>query len=473
MTQHDQETILHELYRSLDERWRPEDVAQKIVLLLLLTGSDCKKLEKAAKAGQANFWSSMSQDFQRPCNMSRQLKVAEELFGRSVNISPDDVTEIEKWIKEAEQAIGKTYGRNDFKQDRLPKSERKKAGIDISRRQYNKRFRFAVRLERKVLTLRREQFKRALTLASKNRLAANITWEDFAADLNTACFIAYYVARCNLRSLFTNTSQVRPYDEICEVLMQRCKRAPEVTNWWAIAHVLPNEEMIEHLDGEQKGVLLAEYFNLMNEAATFLKELWETNNLDAGMVVRQGNDSTTWNVTAGAWNKLRDGWFSLMYALGLLDAVEQMCPGKVLRLMAADVVWWHRRSGGGLQADTFVWKELPRPWEVLSGDVACPKSLVENVCARFGVDPVKSGWTAPKPGRTIEKFTPTPELVHGVVVASPLLAAVFRKAGVFSGKEAKQQWPATTVHEIRCRHWMQQEQRRKELEKGKSESSTV
>lgn len=473
MTQQEQETVWRELYRSLDERWRPEDVAQRIVLLLPLAGPDRKKLEKAAKAGWLNFWSSMSQDFQRPCNMSRQLKVAEELFGKSVNISPEDVTEIEKWIKEAEQTIGKTYGRNDFKQDRLSKSERKKAGIDISRRQYNKRFRFAVRLERKVLKLRRERFKRALTLASRNRLAANITWEDFAADLNTACFIAYYVARCNLRSLFTNTSQVRPYDEICEVLMQRCKRASEATNWWAIAHVLPNEEVIEHLDDEQKGVLLAEYFNLMNEAATFLKELWETNNLDADMVVRKGNDSTTWNVTAGAWNKLRDGWFSLMYALGLLDAVEQMCPGKVLRLMAADVVWWHRRSGGGLEPDTFVWKELPRPWEVFSGDVPCPKSLVESVCAKHGVDPVKSGWTAPKPGRTVEKFTPTPELVHGVVVASPLLAAVFRKAGVFSGKEAKQAWPATTVHEIRCRHWRQQEQRRKELEKGKSESSTV
>src|SRR5262249_24618320 len=247
-----------------------------------------------------------------------------------------------------------------------------------------------------------------------------------------------------------------PYDEICEVLMQRCNCQPETTNWWAIAHVLPNDEVIGHLDDEQKGVLLAEYFDLMNEAATFLKELWEANNLDADMVVRKGNDSTTWNVTAGAWNKLRDGWFSLMYALGLLDAVEQMCPGKVLRLMAADVVWWHRRSGGGLEPDTFVWKELPRPWEVFSGDVPCPKSLVESVCVNHGVHPVKSGWSAPKPGRTIEKFTPTPELVHGVVVASPLLAAVFRKAGVFSGKKVKQAWPATTVHEIRCRHWMQQ-----------------
>jgi hypothetical protein len=316
--------------------------------------------------------------------------------------------------------------------------------------------------------LAREQFKRALTLASKNRLAAQITWEDFSCDVNSACFIAYYVARCNLRSLFTNNSQARPYDEICEALMQRCNRQPERTNWWAIAHVLPNEEVVGHLDDEQKGVLLSEYFNLMSDAAQFLKDLWASNQFNEDMVVRKGNDSTTWNVAAGAWNKLRDGWFSLMYALGLLDAVEQMCPGKVLRLMAADVAYWHRMSGGGMHNDTLVWKELPLPWQVFAGDVQCPKSLVESVCAKHGLDPIKSGWSAPRPGRAVERFEPTPELVHGVVVASPLLAAVFRKAGVFSGKEVKRSFPASTVEEIRWRHWTEQNERKEENEKARN-----
>jgi hypothetical protein len=96
-------------------------------------------------------------------------------------------------------------------------------------------------------------------------------WFGFTVDpagvnlLTALLFIAYYVARCNLRSVFTNTSQARPYDEICEMLMQRCNRQQEQTNWWAIAHVLPIHEVICHLDDEQKGVLLAEYFNLMNE----------------------------------------------------------------------------------------------------------------------------------------------------------------------------------------------------------------
>ena len=465
MNWQDRELVLRDLHRSLDERWRPEDVAQKIVAILDLSDVERRTIELAANAGRENFYFTMSRDFHRPGGMSRQLKVASELFGRTVTFTPDDVEQIEAWIKESEQAIGKTFGHNDFKYDRLPKPDRKKAGIDISRRQYNKRFRLAVRLEHKARKLAREQFKRSLTLASKNRLAAKINWEDFSSDVNSACFIAYYVARCNLRSLFTNKSQARPYDEICEALMKRCNRQPEWTNWWSIAHVLPNEEIVRHLDDEQKGVLLAEYFNLMNEAAGFLKELWDGNEFNEDMVVRKGNDSTTWNLAAGAWNKLREGWFSLMYALGLLDAVELMCPGKVLRLMAADVAFWHRSSGGGVHNDTLVWKEIPLPWQVFSGDAQCPMSLVEAVCAKHGLDPVKSGWSAPKPDCTVEKFEPTPELVHGVVVASPLMAAVFRKAGVFSGKPAKRSLPASTVDEIRWRHWSQQNERKVENEK--------
>ena len=464
---------LRELHRSLDERWRPEDVAQKVGAVLDLTRSERGTLEKAVQAGRRNVWFSMSSDFHRPAGMGRQLKVAENLFGVPVHFAPDDVAQIEAWIKAAEQSIGKTFGFNDFKYDRLPKAERKKAGIGISRRQYNKRFRLAARLERKARKLAREQFKRSLTLASKNRLAANIGWEDFSADANSACFIAYYVARCNLRSVFTDTSQVRPYDEICEMLMRRCNRNQAETNWWAIAHVLPTTEVLRHLDDEQKGVLLADYFNLMNDAALLLKALWETNDLREDMVVRRGNDSSTWNITAGAWNNLREGWFSLMYDLGMVDAVERMCPGKVLRLMAADVAWWHRQSGGDLHEDTAIWKELPHPWDVLSGDENCPKSLVDRVCTKNGLDPIKSGWSAPKPGRTIEQFTPTPELVHGVVVASPLLAAVFRKAGVFSGKKAKGSVPISTVDEIRSRHWLEQERRRQDIINKKDNTSAV
>jgi len=52
---------------------------------------------------------------------------------------------------------------------------------------------------------------------------------------------------------------------------------------------------------------------------------------------------------------------------------------------------------------------------------------------RFDAD--ATGWTQPyQQGRT-ELPAPAPDLVHGVVVSSPLLAAVLRRVGVFSGQK--------------------------------------
>ena len=462
------EETLRELHGSLDERWQPEDIAQKLLSILDLTKSECRTVGKAANSRRPSYWTSMSKDFHRPVNMKRQLSVAQQLFDKPVSFLPDDTDQIEVWLQEAEESIGKRFGDNDFKYSRLSKSERLEQGIEISRRQYNKRFRLAVRMEKKIHRLKKEQFKRALTLASKSRLVSQISWDDFCADHDSAAFIAYYVSRCNLRSVFTNTSQVRPYDDICDCLMKRCQKKGQQVNWWAIAHVYPHASVIKWLDDEQKGVLLGDYFAVMQNAAKLLEELWESNDLSDDMIVRRGNDSTTWNVTAGAWNKLREGWISFMYELGLVDAVDAMCPGKVLRLMAADVAWWHRRSGGDIHPDTKVWKELPRPWDVVLHEVPCPKDLVDRTCVSHGLDPVKSGWSAPRPGKYVETFTPTPELVHGVVVSSPVLASVFRKAGVFSGKKATGICSAPMVDEIRSRHLNSQEDRRREIENKKS-----
>jgi hypothetical protein len=113
------------------------------------------------------------------------------------------------------------------------------------------------------------------------------------------CFIAYYVARCNLRSEFTTLGQQRPY--------------------------------------------------------------WERGGINREtMVVRRGNDSSAWNNTAGAWNKARGSWIALLQAMGMTEELDSMCFGKVLRLMAADVAAWHRLSGGELEPDTKVWSEVPR-----------------------------------------------------------------------------------------------------------------
>jgi hypothetical protein len=119
----------------------------------------------------------------------------------------------------------------------------------------------------------------------------------------------------------------------------------------------------------------------------------------------------------------------------MTEELDSMCFGKVLRLMAADVAAWHRLSGGELEPDSKVWSEVPLPWEVLSGEAGCTRAMVEAICRKHGVDPVKKGWTAALQKKVAE-FRPTPELVHGVIVINPQLAAAIKRAGWFSGKRA-------------------------------------
>jgi hypothetical protein len=114
--------------------------------------------------------------------------------------------------------------------------------------------------------------------------------------------------------------------------------------------------------------------------------------------------------------------------------LDDLCPGKVLRLMAADVAAWHGASGGGLHPDTRVWAALPAPWDALARKARCTRAMVEAACRNHGVDP--AGWTGPRPPKLPVPFRPTPELVHGVAIGSPGLATLLREAGWFTGKMA-------------------------------------
>jgi hypothetical protein len=446
MTSQSRETLLRELFRSLDRRLRPEDVAD-LVLRVLGDGADKATrgvVNRAARQAHGRLgwgYSSMSADFARPADFNRQLATAAALFPRVEGAAcaggGDDVGRVRAYAGRAGATIGKEVGRNDFLRHRLCADARKLAGVDLSRRQYNKRFRLLARIERKCARVEREWTKRGFTLVGKSRLASQLTWEEFSADVPSACFVAYFASRCGLRSEFTNGPQERPYDEVAHALFCHATAGP-APNWWAIAHVFPERQVLVHLSDEQKGRLLGEWFRLLEQVAEFLRQTWEANRFDRkSMVVRRGNDSSTWNVTAGAWNKARDAWVNLLYALEFDGVLEAMCPGKVLRLMAADVAWWHRAGGGGLAPDTAVWAALPLPWDVLSGRAECRLGFVEEVCRAHGVDPVKSGWVAPKPQAVARPFRPTPELVHGVTVCHPGLAAQLRKLGVFSGKALK------------------------------------
>jgi hypothetical protein len=437
--------VLRALYATLDRRCRPEDVAQLVLDGFggLYSADERAVIGTAARGALRHHtipYTSMSQDFARPVGFASQLVVAHQLFAAvpAVPVGADaDPGAITDFITAAGRTIGKAHGASDFKADRLNRARREAAGLDVTKRQYNKRFRLLARMERKRARLARELRKRALTLVGKSGLASRLSWDEFAADPASACFVAYYTARCNLRSEFTVAGQQRPFDQIADALFARATRAGGA-NWWALAHVLPDREVLARLDDGQKGALLARWFGVLEDVAGLLREVWAANEFNrATMIVRRGNDSSTWNTTAGAWNKARANWIALLHALDMDDVLAAACPGKVLRLMAADVAAWHRAVGGGLDPDTQVWAALPFPWEVLSGAAECPRAHVEGVCARHGIDPVQKGWTAPRPARAVAAFRPTPELVHGVTVGNPGLAFLLRMVGVFSGKALK------------------------------------
>lgn len=438
-------TQFEELYESLRRRRRPEDIAQLIAESpeIEMDRGTAKLLQRASKGSLKQNWfgySSMSADFGQAVGCERQLSKGRELFpnvafdeGRGAELADADA-----FIEAASPEIRMKPGRADFLSDRLNRSARDEAGLDLSKRQYNKRFRFLRRLHRKRDRFSRELRKRSYTLISKSRLASLIPPEEFYSDPASGAFIAYYTARCNLRSEFTAGKQQRPFDEIADNLFSICRTAPRTTNWWAIAHVFPDLEVLAHLSDEKKGQLLGRWFSTLSEIAGLLREVWSVSEIDrATMIVRRGNDSTTWNNIAGAWNKARDSWFKLLFSLGMEDVIEAMCPGKVLRLMAADVAAWHMQTGDTLEEDTRVWCALPLPWEVLSGETKCSREFVEHMCKRHKVDPLEKGWIAPPPDRKVAKFRPTPELVHGVTVGHPGLAIFLRKAGFFSGKHLK------------------------------------
>jgi hypothetical protein len=435
-----------ELFHSLSKRSRPEDVAELIRRELdgSLSTAEAAVLHRAARGAlsrQSWGYSSMSDEFLRPVGMANQVQTARDLFPGVASPEGGDCDRpsvLAAYIGETSRTIAKVPRQSDFKAHRLDRARREAAGLgELSKRQYNKRFRLLARMERKLDTLEREIRKREFTLVSKSRLASRIAEADFARDRDTACFVAYLTARSNLRSVFTNGPQQRAYDEIADMLFERCRRNPD-TDWWVIAHVQPDAEVLSHLTGEQKGRFLAMWFGLLTGIAGLLREVWEKSRFDrATMVVKRGDDSTTWNATAGAWNKAREAWIGVLYAMGADELLDRLCPGKVLRLMAADVAAWHRMSGGGLEPDTAVWAVLPPPWEVLDGSATCSRNDVETACRRAGVDPEKKGWTAPRPERVVEAFRPTPELVHGVEVGHPGLALVLRMLGFFSGKSVK------------------------------------
>lgn len=444
-----------QIYEALRRRLRPEDVAQ-IVLDELgpeLTIPERRLLEKAAtnsmKSGLHQL-TSMSADFFAAVPPERRVAKAQELFDRAAALTAAecaDIGRLKEFVKQLSAEIDKAIGRSSFKYDRLDRAARKAVGLDLSKRKYNRLFRFVARFEAAVERYRKELGFAELRQVAKNGMASRMSQADFAASGAASYFVAYFVARQNRRSEFTNTAQDRPFDEIAGMLLDRFRRAPNAAGWRIIARVMPDIEIISCLSDSEKLALFADWLSLLRQIAEAMKSIRVQSSFDrATMIVRRGDDSSSWNAATGAWNAARQAWLAVIVMLGMEDVLDLVCLGKAMRLMAADVARWH---GGALHPDTAVWSALPPPWDVFDGKATCTRADIESACAEFGVDPVAGGWTAPRRARQAVAFAPTPELVQGVAVSHPELAVMLRKAGWFSGKPSRSLPDGVAVEVVR------------------------
>lgn len=428
------------LHASLRARPTPEAVASMVMAAIgpQLTGPQYRVLKRAADAPAASY-SSMSDDFEGPVPPTHKLRMFAAAVGADVDKVLDvagDPVRLRGELLILAPFVGWRPG-VDFK-GRMNRAERYDAGLgQLSRRRYNRIVRMASGLLAYVDRMDQIERLRQLQRLGRSGLAQQITLAEMRADIDGACFVAYWVANRNRRRAFTLQGRDSPFDAIAMMLLGRCLGRQDDTDWWMVARAYPTPEIVAMLPVQQRGQLAGMWMAHMRAAAALLQDLYERfpGGVDrTRMIVQRGMDSSTWNTVAQAFNNARAGWLNCLAALGALDLIDVACPGKVMRLMAGDLAAYHRGVGGGVDPDTRVWATLPLPWEVLAGDATCSRQTVELACAEQGVDPTARGWTAPRQVGAPSDWKPTPELVHGIEVADPLWAGVLRRAGVFSGK---------------------------------------
>ncbi|MET9627857.1 hypothetical protein ABZX92_10375 [Lentzea sp. NPDC006480] len=426
---------LDRLYDSLDARLRPEDVAALVLEAQpSLTHREREVVQyAAAHASRRHGFSAVDA---RPVGATHQVAAARFLFGVDGGVvDVDDPISVLEFAAAVGSEIDWNPAHTDFLTDRLNRDARDAAGIELSKRQYNRRFRMLRRLSAKVSRMERARKMRDTTLFAAPGFVGAVDRARFRADPDAACFIAYFTALRELRREFVLESRANPFDLVADVLFARCA-ARGGTDWPMIALTCPAPDVLSRLRPEQLGRLLGMWSAATRSIASSLAALWQSASIDkATMIVRQGVDSSTWNALAGVYNTARAGWIACLHAAGLTSLIEHAWPGKVMRVMAGDLAAWHQEPGGSLHPDTSVWSRLPLPWDVLDGTVACSRADVEAACREQRVEPEKSGWTAPRTHRAIARFRLTPELVHGVAVSDPLWAMMLRRAHVFGGQD--------------------------------------
>lgn len=422
------------LYEAITRRISPEALATRV--LESVPDPICADGWRIRKRG--HYRSYMPEDFEQVSPLTRTANILAGHVGFP-SMTDDDARNphvITELCAAARGYIGAPVSTKplDFRNDRDNREQRGKKLIDVPKRKYNRIFRMIQFLETENAG---NAMYAKLCLAqrvAKSALATEITPEQFSGDCATAQFVAYMSARMNMRSVFTNQAQDKPFDKHAEDMLKVLMRRKS-TDWMLVAHVFPRADVLAKLNDDDKVRLLAIATRHMHSTAELLAHISAETDIDPRktVTVKAGDDSSSWNAAAGAWNKTRDWWVSLVQAIGMDDLLEEYLPGKTMRLMAADVVYWHYQTGGKPHPDTLVCAELPNPWDVVIGDATCTRADVVAACKKHGVDPSKSGWAAARPRKTVEHWRPTPELVHGVIVQNPELAYLMRKAGWFAG----------------------------------------
>ena len=420
-------------------------------------GCGCPACAGAALADPAAgpAYTSMPEDFERPAGCEQQVRHAARMFGLDpalvlAGLDASDPAQVAAWI----DTVGGPLGwRHDLDwHGRLTREGRDLLAARLgqaahpalaSKRQYNRHLRPLRDLEDKRRRLAAGLELRRLVLVGRSGFACDIPLDRFAADRYAAALVTYLTARKNGRRAFALEGKENPVDGVAQMLLDRCARRP-ATDWPMIAAVHPRPAILARLDDRQAGELLGRWWAVMSATAEILAGIWpgEGHWRDgkvnpAEMITARGIDSYRWNTVAQAYNAARAGWLAACSARGAVELTGTFLPGKTMRVMAYDLQRWHAGdSGSAAHADTAVWAALPRPWDVIHGLASCTAADVEQACRAAGLDPAASGWTAPLADGQVAAFTPTPELVHGVAVASPLWAGMLRSAGVFSGKAA-------------------------------------
>jgi hypothetical protein len=402
------------LFNSMEERWRPEDVAALAAQLQPELRPTLKPALRSSWFGKVYF-----DNHGRPGFRGHSINTS--ITKRFPGLPTDPAAAVE-FLREQTGLVS-----SDLR-NRMPAPLRKAMGITISRRQYMKRCRIQLALERKLgRVVERGAFVRWTRLALSG-WAMDIASADFMSlTPMTRVFVAYYVARKQRQSVFSGSGQDPAWDQVAERLFALA--VPNRT----VALAFPDTRVLRHLTDAQRTELLVQSYRDLRDMAVVMAELWDILGADRNkMIVQRGMNSSDWNAIAGAWNSVRAMWIELLHVCGRQSDLLNFCPGKAMRLMAADVAAWHQMRGGDEGPDVKVFKQLPLPWDVVVGRAICKLSMVQDACRVAGVE--TGSWTAPRTVGDAVATKPTHALVHGVAVSDPGLADVLRRAGWFSGK---------------------------------------